>query len=76
MLRTMKDVQGYAVPATDGNIGHVKDVYFDDQQRVVRYLIAGIVEVQALLARPVDLTVELAQEHGVSLESRFDVLRG
>jgi len=39
MLRTMKDLQGYAIRATDGDLGHVKDVYFDDQQWVVRYLI-------------------------------------
>lgn len=39
MLRTMKDLQGYAIRATDGDLGHVKDVYFDDRQWVVRYLI-------------------------------------
>jgi uncharacterized protein YrrD len=39
MLRTMKDLQGYAIRATDGDIGYVKDVYFDDQRWVVRYLI-------------------------------------
>ena len=39
MLRTMKDLQGYVIQATDGDIGHVKDVYFDDQQWVARYLV-------------------------------------
>jgi sporulation protein YlmC with PRC-barrel domain len=39
MLRTMKDLQGYAIRATDGDLGHVEDVYFDDRQWVVRYLI-------------------------------------
>ena len=39
MLRTLKDLQGYAIRATDGDIGHVKDIYFDDQRWVVRYLI-------------------------------------
>jgi sporulation protein YlmC with PRC-barrel domain len=39
MLRTMKDLEGYAIQATDGDIGHVKDVYFDDQRWVVRYLV-------------------------------------
>jgi sporulation protein YlmC with PRC-barrel domain len=39
MLRTLKDLQGYVIRATDGDIGHVTDVYFDDQQWVVRYLI-------------------------------------
>ena len=39
MLRNMKDLEGYAIRATDGDIGHVKDVYFEDQRWVVRYLI-------------------------------------
>jgi hypothetical protein len=39
MLRSMKDLEGYAIQATDGVIGHVKDFYFDDEAWVVRYLI-------------------------------------
>ena len=39
MLRGTTDLEGYAVQATDGMIGHVKDVYFDDEKWVVRYLI-------------------------------------
>src|SRR5476649_1400457 len=39
MLRSMKDLQDYAIHANDGNIGHVKDFYFDDQSWVIRYLV-------------------------------------
>jgi len=39
MLRSVKDMQDYAIRATDGTIGHVKDLYFDDAAWVVRYLI-------------------------------------
>jgi hypothetical protein len=39
MLRSVKDLEGYSVGATDGDIGHVKDFYFDDRAWVVRYLI-------------------------------------
>ena len=39
MLRNTNDLQGYAIQATDGPIGHVKDFYFDDQKWVVRYFI-------------------------------------
>jgi sporulation protein YlmC with PRC-barrel domain len=39
MLRSTKDLEGCAIQATDGMIGHVKDVYFDDEKWVVRYLI-------------------------------------
>jgi hypothetical protein len=39
MLRSTTDLAGCALQATDGMIGHVKDVYFDDEKWVVRYLI-------------------------------------
>jgi len=39
MLRSMNDLVGYAIRATDGPIGHVRDLYFDDQAWVIRYLI-------------------------------------
>ena len=39
MLRNTDDLQGYAIQATDGPIGHVKDFYFDDQKWVIRYLV-------------------------------------
>ena len=39
MLCSAKEVEGYAVGATDGAIGHVKDFYLDDEQWVIRYLV-------------------------------------
>lgn len=39
MLRTLKNLEKYEVVATDGSIGHVKDIYFDDHDWVVRYLV-------------------------------------
>jgi hypothetical protein len=39
MLRSIKDLEGYAIRATDGDIGHVKDFYFDDAKWVIRYLV-------------------------------------
>jgi hypothetical protein len=39
MLRNTNDLQGYAIQATDGPIGHVKDFYFDDHSWVIRYLV-------------------------------------
>ena len=30
MLRSMKELENYAIGATDGDVGHVKDLYFDD----------------------------------------------
>jgi hypothetical protein len=39
MLRSMHDLKEYAIHATDGTVGHVKDIYFDDRAWVVRYLV-------------------------------------
>ena len=39
MLRSMKDMEDYTVIATDGTIGRVRDIYFDDEAWVIRYLV-------------------------------------
>ena len=39
MLRSLKDLESYAIEATDGPIGQVKDFYFDDEAWLVRYLV-------------------------------------
>jgi hypothetical protein len=39
MLRSMNDLKGYQIQATDGTIGHVKDFYFDDQWWTARYIV-------------------------------------
>jgi uncharacterized protein YrrD len=39
MLHSTNELEGYAVGATDGAIGHVNDFYFDDAAWVVRYLV-------------------------------------
>jgi hypothetical protein len=40
MLTNLKELYGRKLAATDGDIGHVKDFYFDDQGWVIRYLVA------------------------------------
>jgi hypothetical protein len=40
MLRSIKRLLGNKLSASDGEIGHVKDFYFDDQNWAIRYLIA------------------------------------
>lgn len=39
MLHNVGDLRGYAIRATDGVIGAVDDLYFDDEDWAVRYLI-------------------------------------
>jgi hypothetical protein len=40
MLRSIKQLYGDKLGASDGEIGHVKDFYFDDQRWAVRYVVA------------------------------------
>tara|TARA_R110002096_G_scaffold238581_19_gene430227 strand:- start:8625 stop:9569 length:945 start_codon:yes stop_codon:yes gene_type:complete len=40
MLRSIKNLLGYPIEATDGNIGKVKDFLFDDEKWGIRYLVA------------------------------------
>ena len=40
MLRSLAQLYGTKLGASDGAIGHVKDFYFDDQSWAVRYLVA------------------------------------
>ena len=37
MLRNVKDIEGLAIHATDGVLGHVGNFHFDDESWVVRY---------------------------------------
>ena len=39
MLRNTKDLENYSIKAADGEIGHVKDFFFDDDAWVIRYLV-------------------------------------
>jgi hypothetical protein len=41
MLQSIKQLYGDKLRATDGEIGHVKDFYFDDQRWAIRYLLAN-----------------------------------
>ena len=40
MLKSAKRLYGNRLGATDGELGHVKDLYFDDRDWCVRYLVA------------------------------------
>ena len=39
MLRSLKDLEGYAAGATDGDVGRVVDFLLDDERWAVRYLV-------------------------------------
>jgi uncharacterized protein YrrD len=40
MLLNIKKLYGHKLTASDGEIGHVKDFYFDDKTWVIRYVVA------------------------------------
>jgi hypothetical protein len=40
MLRSIQQLYGDKLGASDGEIGHVKDFYFDDQNWAIRYVVA------------------------------------
>jgi uncharacterized protein YrrD len=40
VLRSVKELFGYSLRASDGGIGSVEDVYFDDRAWTVRYIVA------------------------------------
>lgn len=39
MLRSLKQLYGSKLGASDGELGHLKDFYFDDQNWAIRYLV-------------------------------------
>ena len=40
MLQGIKQLYGNKLGASDGDIGHVKDFFFDDQNWAIRYVVA------------------------------------
>ncbi|MEO6877140.1 MAG: PRC-barrel domain-containing protein [Gemmatimonadaceae bacterium] len=56
MLRSLRDLEKYAVSATDGDLGHVGDFLTDDQQWAVRYLVVesgGLIGRRHVLISPI-----------------------
>lgn len=39
MIRNVNDLKRFTLGATDGDIGEIKEVYFDDESWVIRYLV-------------------------------------
>jgi hypothetical protein len=50
MLRSVKSLEGFAIGAIDGEIGKVKDFYFDDESWAIRYI---VVDTGAWLGREI-----------------------
>ena len=58
MLRSLKDLEGYTIAATDGDIGRVVDFLLDDERWAIRYLVAetgGFLDGRRVLISPISL---------------------
>jgi hypothetical protein len=66
MLHPLKDFVGFTVHATDGDIGETKDLFFDDKQWVIRYL---VVETGSWLASKKVLLSPMSIQH-VDIEEK------
>jgi len=58
MLRSLRDLQGYHVKATDGDVGRAEDFLFDDERWTVRYAVVdtgGWLEDELTLISPAAL---------------------
>ena len=74
MLQDIKQLYGKKLGATDGDIGHVKDFYFDDNTWAIRYLVADTGS--WLSGRQVLLTHHALGNHAFGLsDADADVLR-
>jgi hypothetical protein len=65
MLRRLSEITGFGLQARDGEIGRVRDVYFDDQFWVIRYL---VVSTGAWLGR--DVLIARQAVSGLSLDQQ------
>ena len=74
MLQNIKQLHGKKLGATDGDIGHVEDFYFDDKTWVLRYLVANTGS--WLVGRQVLLTPHAFANHAFGRsDADTDVLR-
>jgi hypothetical protein len=71
MLRSLDELTGYALLATDGEIGRAKDFLFDDRAWVVRYLVADTgkwLPRRKVLISPVYLNEPDASDHRLPVD--------
>jgi hypothetical protein len=70
MLRSTKDLDGLAIRAVDGNVGHLTDLYFDDIAWTVRYLVVDTgtwLSSRKVLVSPIAVDVAGWTDHALSV---------
>lgn len=71
MLITAKTLQGYKLDSLDGEIGTVKEFYFDDLHWAIRYLIAntgGWLTGRQVLISPYALIAVNKEEQNIAID--------
>ncbi len=75
MLKVANEIKGYDIVAMDGEIGSVKDIYFDDERWTVRYLVAdtgGWISGRKVLISPLAVVAVDWSEHKVAVNLTRD----
>jgi uncharacterized protein YrrD len=70
MLNSSKTLQSYKLDSLDGEIGEVKELYFDDQHWTIRYLVANIgnwLKGKQVLISPHDLATVVNEEQRIKI---------
>ena len=78
MLNKAKTVKGYKLESLDGEIGTVKEFYFDDRHWVIRYLVADTkdrLESKQVLISPYALVEVNKEEQLIAINLTKNSLR-
>ncbi|OGB26659.1 MAG: hypothetical protein A3I66_03705 [Burkholderiales bacterium RIFCSPLOWO2_02_FULL_57_36] len=68
MLQSARKLKGFAIAATDGDIGKVTDIYFDDQKWAIRYFVVdtgGWLTGRKVLISPISIQEVDWERHSV-----------
>ncbi len=78
MIRSIKDLQGFVIQATDGNIGKADEYYFDDDAWTIRYLVVNTgnwLQDRSVLISPISVTRIDWQWHHIDVSLTCDQVR-
>ncbi|GBO51858.1 xylulose-5-phosphate phosphoketolase [Pseudanabaena sp. lw0831] len=76
MLNKAKTLNGYSLNSLDGEIGKVKEFYFDDQYWTIRYLVADTgnwLTGRQVLISPYALVAVIKEQRDIKITADFDM---
>jgi hypothetical protein len=78
MIHSVRQLKGTRIHATDGPIGHITDVYFEDQTWAVRYLVVdtgGLLTGRSVLISPIAMREPEGQADALEVDLTRDQVR-